>query len=169
MSNQGLIIVAGANFIKMIKENAPDIYKKTAISEQLVGSNKKYDVSLMNLVIPKKAKNKDLAYEFASILTNKGNQLELAKLTNVLPANNYALQNDYFKNCSSDIVDKSRCISVKQLDNLIINNVEITDKKSLNEALNKELESILLNKNSNFESIKIGIDNLFSRLNLYIE
>lgn len=169
MSNQGLVVVAGANFIKMIKENAPDMYKKTAISEQLVGSNKKYDVSLMNLVIPKKAKNKDLALEFASVLTSKENQLELARLTNVLPANRHTLQDDYFKNCSSDIIDKSRCISAKQLDNLIINNAEIIDKKALNETLNKELEGILLDKNSDFESIKIRINNLFSRLNLYIE
>lgn len=169
MSGQAAMIVAGANFIKMIKENAPDVYKRTAISEQLVGSNQKYDVSLMNLVIPKKAKNKELAIEFANILTSKENQLELAKLTNVLPANIYALRNDYFKNCSADIVDKSRCISVKQLDNLIINNVEITDKKALNEALNKELESILLDKNSDYKSIKTGINNLFSRINMLIE
>lgn len=169
MSNQAFLIVAGANFIKMIKENAPDVYKRTTISEQLVGSNGKYDVSLMNFVIPKKAKNKDLALEFANILTNKENQLELAKLTNVLPANIYALENDYFKNCSSDIIDKSRCISVRQLDNLIISNVEVKDKKALNENLNKELERILLDKNSDFESIKTGINNLFLRLNLYIE
>ncbi|MBR5304265.1 MAG: extracellular solute-binding protein [Candidatus Gastranaerophilales bacterium] len=169
MSNQASVIVAGTNFIKMIKENAPDVYKKTAISEQLVGSNKKYDVSLMNLVIPKKAKNKELAYEFASILTSEENQLELAKQTNVLPANIFALRNNYFKNCSSDIVDKSRCVSVKQLDNLIINNVEIKDKKALNEALNKELERILLDKNSDFKLIKIGINNLFPLLNSFIE
>ena len=169
MSNQASLMVVGANFIKMVKENASDVYKKSEITTQLVGANGKYDVSLMNLVIPKKSKNKELALDFANILTNQQNQLELAKLTNVLPANIYALKDDYFKNCSSDIIDKSRCISVKQLDNLIINNVEITDKKFLNESLNKDLESILLNKNSDFEFIKTGINNLFSRLNLYIE
>lgn len=169
MSNQASVMVAGSNFIKMIKENAPDIYKKSAITSQLVGKNGKYDVSLMNLVIPKKSKNKELAREFAHILTNEKNQLELAELTNVLPSNIYALKNEYFKNCSSDIMDKARCISVKQLDNLIKTDVEINDKKALNETLNKELESILLDKNSDFESIKIRINNLFPRLNLYIE
>lgn len=169
MSNQASLIVAGTNFIKMIKENAPDVYSKSAIAPQLVGNNQKYDVSLMNLVIPKKSKNKDMARELAYILTNSENQLELAKLTNVLPANIYALKDDYFKNCSPDIMDTARCISVKQLDNLATSEIEITDKKLLNEELNKTFEGILLDKNSDFESIKIGIDNLFPRLNSLIE
>lgn len=165
MSSQVGLIVAGSNFIKMIKENAPDVYKKTAISSQLVGTNAKYDVSLMNLVIPKKSKNKDMAREFAYLLTSEKKQLELAKLTNVLPANIYALKDDYFKNCSSDLIDNARCISVKQLDNLINSEVEITDKKLLNETLNKEFESILLDKNSGLEAIKTRINNLLLNLN----
>jgi len=164
MSEQVGLVVAGSNFIKMIKENAPDVYEKSAIAPQLVGLNKKYDVSLMNLVIPKKSKNKDMAREFAYILTNEQNQLELAKLTNVLPANIYALKDSYFKNCSSDLIDSARCIGAKQLDNLIDSNVEILDKKALSENLNKEFESILLDKNSDFETIKTGINNLFPLL-----
>ena len=169
MSNQALVIVAGSNFIKMIKQNAPDIYKKSEIAPQLTGSNGKNDVSLMNFVIPKKSKNKELAREFALLLTNEKNQLELAQLTNVLPANKYALSNDYFKICPSDLNEKSRCESSKQLDNLISDDTEIKDKKALNENLNKFLEQILLDKNSNSDFIKAGINNLFSRLNLYIE
>lgn len=169
MSNQALMVVMGSNFIKMVKENAPDIYSKSEISEQLVGSNKKYDVSLMNLVIPARAQNKEMAYIFAQMLTSEKNQLELAKLTNVLPSNIHALKNEYFKNCPNDIEQKSRCISAKQLDNLIVNKTEIKDKKALNENINRKFEEILLNINSDLETIKIGIDNLFPRLKLYIE
>lgn len=169
MSNQALVIVAGSNFIKMIKQNAPDIYSKSAIAPQLVGNNKKYDISLMNLVIPKKAQNKELAREFAFEITNKNNQLELAKLTNVLPANKYALSDDYFKNCSSDIEQMSRCESAKQLNNAILSKVEIKDKKALNEILNKTLEEILLNEKSSFKDIEARLNNLFSRLNSLLE
>lgn len=169
MAGQVGLVVVGSNFIKMVKENAPDVYKNSAISSQLTGINDKYDVSLMNLVIPKKSKNKDLAREFAHLLTDVENQIELAKLTNVLPANIYALKNEYFKKCSADLIDSSRCIGAKQLDNLIENNVEILDKKALNENLNKEFESILLDKNSGLKTIKTRINNLFPRLNLYVE
>ena len=160
MSNQTLIIVAGSNFINMIKQNAPDIYKKSALSNQLTGSNKKYDVSLMNLIIPKKAKHKDLALKFALMLTNEENQLELAKITNVLPANKYALENKYFKNCSSDLYEQSRCISAKQLDNLVQFDFDEKNKKAINEAINKTLEEILLDKNIADFDIKNKVETL---------
>lgn len=165
MSKQATLIVAGSNFIKMIKQNALDVYNNSEISPQLVGKNGKYDISLMNLIIPKKSKNKILAREFAFMLTSEKKQLELAKITNVLPANKNALNNEYFKTCPSDIEQKSRCISAMQLDKLINNETQYSDKKLLNETLNKTLEEVLLNENSSLESIKARIHNLFSQLN----
>ncbi len=158
MSNQALSVVAGSNFINMIKQNAPDIYQKSQIAPQLSADSLNYDISLMNLIIPKKAKNKELAYEFALLLTGEKQQLRLAKLTNVLPANKYALNNEYFKNCSNDILDKSRCISVKQLDNLSCRDFGSENKKLINELLNKTLEEILLNKNANESFIEEKIN-----------
>ena len=164
MSSQALIIVAGSNFINMIKQNAPDIYAQSALSEQLTGENQKYDISLMNLIIPKKSKNIQAALDFALLLTNEENQLQLSKLTNVLPANKYALENEYFANCSNDLVDKSRCISAKQLKNL--NDKEFPDenKKTTNELINKTLEEILLKENISDNEIKNKVKTLSEAL-----
>ena len=164
MSGQTLIIVAGSNFINMIKQNAPDIYNKSALSSQLTGSNNKFDVSLMNLIIPKKAKHKELALKFALKLTNKQNQLELAKITNVLPANKEALEDKYFKKCSPDLYEQSRCISAKQLDNLIEFDFDERNKKAINEAINKTLEEILLDKNSSNFNIKNKVETLSNQV-----
>ena len=164
MSGQTLIIVAGSNFINMIKQNAPDIYNKSALSSQLTGSNNKFDVSLMNLIIPKKAKHKELALKFALKLTNKQNQLELAKITNVLPANKEALEDKYFKKCSPDLYEQSRCISAKQLDNLIEFDFDEKNKKAINEAINKTLEEILLDKNSSNFNIKNKVEALSNQV-----
>ena len=164
MSSQALIIVAGSNFINMIKQNAPDIYAQSALSEQLTGENRKYDISLMNLIIPKKSKNIQAALDFALLLTNEKNQLQLSKLTNVLPANKYALENEYFTNCSNDLVDNSRCISAKQLKNL--NDKEFPDenKKTTNELINKTLEEILLKENISDNEIKNKVKTLSEAL-----
>ncbi|MBR2386204.1 extracellular solute-binding protein, partial [bacterium] len=133
----------------MVKESAPDVYKKSAVSPQLVGTNGKYDVALMNLVIPKKAKNKDLALEFAIQLTNKENQLKLSKLTGVLPVNKYALDDDYFKIAkSTEPIERARIIGAEQLNNLIQNDFGYDNKKSINDIINKTLEnSLVLDKN----------------------
>ncbi len=153
MSNQAALIVAGSNFINMIKQNALDIYKQSAISYQLKGTNGKYDVALMNLIIPVKSQNKELAREFAFELTNKENQLKLSHLTNVLPVNKEALNDSYFKNCPSDLVEQSRCISAKQLNNLNTVSFKEENKKTLNEAINKTLEEILLNNSEIDKSV----------------
>ena len=145
MSKQAVLIVAGSNFVNMIKQNAPDIYKKSALSFQLKGTNDKYDVALMNLIIPYKSQNKNLAREFIFELTNKENQLKLSHITNVLPANKEALDDDYFKNCSQDLVEQSRCISAVQLNKINTIQFNENNKKTTNEAINKALEEILLN------------------------
>jgi len=119
----------------------------------------------MNLVIPKKSNNKKEAFEFAQILTNEINQLKLAKLTNVLPANKYALEDTYFKNCTNKLSDKARCISTKQLNSVISKDFGADNKKIINENINKTFEKILLDKNSSDSSIKKDIEKLSKELN----
>lgn len=164
MSNQAIITVSGANFINMIKQNAIDTYKNSAIAPQLTGKNGKYEIALMNLIIPKKAQNKELALELALELTNKENQLELSKLTNVLPVNKYALEDNRFKNCEEDLYEKARCISVKQLNNLNTKDFGQDNKKTINETINKTLEEILLDKNSNQKTIEKKIEILSEKI-----
>ena len=65
MSEKAAIIVAGSNFINMVKQNASGIYAKSELKEQLTGKNGNYDIALMNLIIPKNSKNMDEAIEFA--------------------------------------------------------------------------------------------------------
>lgn len=167
MAQKVNIIVAGANFIYMIKKSAPEVYENSEITNQLTGKNGKYDISLMNLIIPKRAKYKDLAFEFAQTLTNKENQLEFAKLTNVLPANKYALSDPYFTTCENDLYDKSRCISANQLKKL--NNTTFNEKykKEINEVINKTLEEILLNPNTKEDDIVQKVDSLSEKIRLY--
>lgn len=144
MANSASFITAGSNFINIIRQNAPDIYKNSVVLPQLKGKTGEYDISLMNFVIPKKAKNKELAKEFAVLLLNKENQMELAKKTNVLPVNKEALQDDYFKNCSFDIAEKSRCIAASQLDFPLKKDFGYKNKNEINETVNEYLELLFL-------------------------
>ena len=146
MSGQLMYLVTGANFLNMIKENAPTIYKNTEVLSQLTGDTNAYDYSLMNFVIPKRAKNKDLALEFALYFTNEINQLEFAKLTTILPVNKTTLDNEYFKNAkTNDIQTQARIISAKQLNNLQAPVKNIKNKKELNTLSANYIQEILIN------------------------
>lgn len=148
MSGNIVLLGAGANFLNMIKENAPSTYKTTDVAPQIVGELGQNDFSLMNFVIPIKSKHKEEALKFALFLTNNKNQLELAKLTNVLAVNEETLQNDFYtKYNKNDLMSKARVISANQLNK--VQPVFKTQKgqKDINNLINASVQEILLGKN----------------------
>lgn len=150
MSEKLGYVVTGANFLTMIKENAPIVYENTEIIPQLTGITGKYDYSLMNFIIPKKSKNKENALKFALYFTNEKNQLKLAKMTTILPSNKKALEDDYFKIADESLQSKARIISSKQLENLQKPLKNIKNKKELNTLSSNYIQDMLIN-NVNIE------------------
>lgn len=147
MSGNIALINAGANFLNMIKENAPSTYKKTDVAPQLNGELGQNDFSLMNFVIPLKSKHKDEALKFALFLTNNKNQLELAKLTNILAVNKETLQNGFYtKYDENDLMAKARVISASQLNHLQPVFKTQKNQKEINNLVNNAVQNMLLNK-----------------------
>jgi len=71
MAGKIVFYQGGANFLNMIKENAPKIYSQTDVSEQIKGSVGQNDFSVMNFVIPLRAKYKKEALDFCLYLTKE--------------------------------------------------------------------------------------------------
>ena len=145
MAENIVFFQAGANFLNMIKENAPSTYVNTDVAPQITGDLGQNDFSLMNFIIPLKAAHKKEALQFALFITNEKNQLALAKLTNVLATDKNALEDDFYKVYSpDDLTAKARVISAKQLSN--INPVFKTkrNQKEINTLINTAVQEILL-------------------------
>jgi putative chitobiose transport system substrate-binding protein len=64
MAGKTVFYQGGANFLNMIKENAPKIYAQTDVTEQIKGPLGQNDFSVMNFVIPLRAKHKQEALDF---------------------------------------------------------------------------------------------------------
>ncbi len=144
MSENIVLFQAGANFLNMIKENAPMTYNHTDVAAQITGKLGQNDFSLMNFVIPLKAKHKDEAVKFALFLTNDKNQLELAKLTNVIAVNKETLSNDFYTTYSdNDLMSKARVISAKQLNNVEPVLISSQNQKDINNLINSAVQKIL--------------------------
>ncbi|MBR6098850.1 sugar ABC transporter substrate-binding protein [bacterium] len=147
MSENIVLFQAGANFLNMIKENAPSTYSHTDVAPQIVGELGQNDFSLMNFVVPERAKNKDEAIKFALFLTNDKNQLELAKLTNVIAVNKDTLNNEFYtKYSAKDLMAKARVISAKQLNKVEPVLKSSRNQKDVNNLINSAVQNILLNK-----------------------
>lgn len=147
MSENIAMFQAGANFLNMIKENAPTTYTHTDVAPQLIGDLEQNDFSLMNFVIPLRAKHKQEALKFALFLTNEENQLELAKLTNILAVNRKTLENEFYtKYDSNDLMSKARVISAKQLNKIQPTLKTARNQKEINTLINSAVQEILLDK-----------------------
>lgn len=147
MAEQIVFFQAGANFLNMIKENAPTTYQKTDVAPQFTGKLGQNDFSLMNFVIPLRAKHKTEALKFALFLTNYENQLELGKLTNVLAVNQQALNDNYYRHYD-DLMSKARVLSAQQLDKIQPSLKTARNQKEINTIVNTAVQQILLNKNT---------------------
>lgn len=164
MAEQVVFFQAGANFLNMIKENAPSTYAKTDVAPQFTGKLGQNDFSLMNFVIPLRAKHKNEALKFALFLTNYENQLELAKLTNVLAVNQKTLDDDYYKNYN-DLISKARVISAKQINKIEPSIKSERNQKEINTIVNTAVQQILLNKNTT----KNILDDAFNKIQFISE
>lgn len=166
MAEKIVFFQAGANFLTMIKENAPSTYEKTDVAPQIVGELRQNDFSLMNFVIPIKAKHKDEALKFALFLTNYENQLEMAKLTNILAVNQQTLEDDFYnKYDKNDLTSKARVISAKQLNKIEPVFTPARNQKEINIITNTAVQQILLNNNTT----KNILNNAQEKINLLRE
>jgi len=145
-AGESAYILTGANFMKIIKENAPQVYKNTDVSPQITGSNNKVDFSVMNLVVPKKSKHHKEAVDFALFLTNTENQLEFSKLAPVLPSTIAGINSDYFKQSQGDLFQKARSISAHQLNNALKPIPPLENHKDLSQIIDNATQAALLGK-----------------------
>ena len=153
MAGKIVFYQGGSNFLNMIKENAPSVYEQTDVMEQIKGPVGQNDISVMNFVIPKRSKMKKEALDFCLYLTNAENQLELAKMTNIIATNSDSLK-DRFYNDSSDLTSKARSISAKQLSHIYPQMKQRRGQKEINNAVNIAVQSILLDKSSIEDTLK---------------
>ena len=147
MAGKIVFYQGGSNFLNMIKENAPSVYEQTDVMEQIKGPVGQNDISVMNFVIPKRSKMKKEALEFCLYLTNARNQLELAKMTNIIATNSDTLKNKFY-NDNSDLTSKARSISAGQLSKMTPQLKQRRNQKEINTQVNSAVQSILLNKTS---------------------
>ena len=160
MAGKIVFFQGGANFLNMIKENAPSVYEQTDVTEQIKGPVGQNDFSVMNFVIPSRAKYKKEALDFCLYLTNEQNQLELAQMTNVIATNSSALKSAFY-NDNSTLEAKARSISAKQINRITPQLRQRRNQKEINTQVNAAVQSALLNKDS--------IENILEKLSKTLE
>lgn len=84
---------SGAEFLRSIQTNAPQVAAATRPYPPLTGANGAANVAVMTLAIPRQSKVAEPATRFALFLTDASNQARFAEQARVLPSSIGALQN----------------------------------------------------------------------------
>ncbi len=114
-SGQVALIVGGPQFLKLIRDNAPSIYKVTDVAPAIVGKTNAHDLATMDIAVSTDSKHPKQALQFALYVTNAANQLAFAKIVVVLPSIKSALDDPYFQKGGKDLEAKARKIAASQL------------------------------------------------------
>ncbi|MCP9771991.1 extracellular solute-binding protein [Synechococcus sp. Tobar12-5m-g] len=84
-------LASGAEFLRSIQTNAPQIAAVTKPHPPLTGPNGRANVAVMNLAVPRQSALPKQAVSFALFLTNAENQARFAEQARVLPSAKGAL------------------------------------------------------------------------------
>ena len=141
------LLGTGAEFLKTIATNAPSIYEKSGVSQQISGNTGKKNVAVMNLVIPRDSDRSQEAIDYALFVTNAQNQLEFSQQANVLPSHTEAIAK-YIENLESDtsqdLLTQARKISAVQLDTAEILIPPMKDVNQLKKIIYENLQQAML-------------------------
>ncbi|MEL7084169.1 MAG: sugar ABC transporter substrate-binding protein [Cyanobacteria bacterium J06597_1] len=143
------MLLTGPQLLRQVAENAPDIAGVTDVASQISGPDGISSASVMNVAIPQRSPNIDLALGFATMLTNSQNQLEFSKLANTLPSTIASAENPYFSDDNfsgeaSSPLDKARVVSAQQLPSAEVLLPPMEGLEELRDTLYDELQLAML-------------------------
>ena len=144
-AGQTAVFPAGPQFLKMIRQNSPQLYAKLAVGPQIGGASGKVGVAVMNLVIPQAGAQHELAFDLAKFLTSGPSQLAFCKIVPILPSIKAAAADPYFKPTGNSLEERARAISAAQLARAVLLVPPLPHQNELAKALDDALQRAALN------------------------
>ncbi len=139
------IVSSSGSSLSRIKDEAPDIYEKVAITTPLTGSNGLSRNPLMNLVIPEASKNHEAAIAFANYVTNDDNQLAFCKTVSIFPSTKKASEDPYFTSDTESLEGQASAMSAKASLTSEDFSLGIGNQSTIEDAINRVYEAVIIN------------------------
>lgn len=155
-AGQSAVLPAGPQFLKQVKENAPELYKTVDVAPQIAGKSGKVGVGVMNLVVPTTSKRQEDAIKLATFITNAENQLAFCKLAGILPSAQKAAADPFFTTlpATASVEDRARRIAAEQLERSVLLVPPMSHQSDLKKAMNAALQRAALGQQTPDEALK---------------
>ena len=161
LKNDLAVLITAPQFLKEIEADSDYLSDMTALAVQPTGEGDLINASLMNLVIPRAAKNKSEAAEFAAFITGAEAQQEFSKLTGLLPSAKGAINDKFFaenselENKKLSLNDQARYLLAKELEKMTDMTLIVENSSALTRAMNEQFARAFADKITAQEAVKL--------------
>lgn len=145
-SGQIAIFISAPNFLLLIKNDAPDIYKVTKVAPMITGRGGTYSVTIQSLALYGQSKHPKEAADFARYVTNAQNQIDFCKRVTIFPSVKKAIEDEFFKTGGDSPEDQARIIGAKQLVNSVVETYPRENQGELNRIMEDAITKSCLGK-----------------------
>ncbi len=106
-TGQLAMLNSGAQSIRRIKDEAPNVYALTEVAPPIVGSNGFANSQVESLVVPVTSKHHEEAIKFAAWVASAKNQVEFSKLVAVFPTTKDGVADPFFTSDTETLEGKA--------------------------------------------------------------
>jgi putative chitobiose transport system substrate-binding protein len=140
------VFQSGPQFLKLVKSDAPEVYRNTLCAPRICGKVERYPVIAANLAIARQSKRPKEAADFAAFVTNGENQLAFCKITTILPSVISAAKDPYFTHVEDTPEGQARKISAQQLFKGVVRWYPEKNRAELNRAMDDAMQKACLGR-----------------------
>jgi putative chitobiose transport system substrate-binding protein len=109
------MFIGGPQYLRIISENAPNVYRTTDVRPAITGVTGKKALAAMSLVVSSQSPNPEMAARFAAFVTNEENQLAFSRMVPIFPSVERALEDPFFAQYDGTVETRARTIAAAQL------------------------------------------------------
>lgn len=166
-SGQAAVQFTGPQLLRLIKDQNKEVYNNTKVTKSLVGAQKNYNVSVMNVVVFEKEdkEKQEAAVELAKFVTNGDNQLTLAKKAGVFPSVKEAARAEYFTEAGETLESKAISTASEQLWESFVAAPLVPNYSQIKQRIHQTVQEALLGKKSPQKALDEAAEKVTELLN----
>lgn len=154
-AGQVAVLPAGPQFLKMVRQNSPELFEKLGLGPQVGGETGRVGMQVMNLVIPLASAHQELAQDLAQHITSGDNQLEFCRIVPILPSVRSASQHEFFKaSLDAPLEARARALAAEQLQRAALLVPPLYRQSELARALDNALQRAVLKQQTPQEALE---------------
>ncbi|MEB3195600.1 MAG: sugar ABC transporter substrate-binding protein [Candidatus Sericytochromatia bacterium] len=150
---------AGPQFLKMVRQNAPELYQRIGLGPQVGGADGRVGMQVMNLVIPSASQHTDLAIDLALHVTSGASQLAFCRIVPILPSIQVASRDPFFQAPQeAPLEDRARALAAAQLQRATLLVPPLYRQAELAKSLDNALQRAVLKQQTPQQALEQAAD-----------